>query len=621
MKRIWKRAAALLTMLVLVLSVGTAPRVKADEASTTIAGTLKTGTVNGKANVVTNKASVKITGIPDEATDFSLTAYRVVYATYDSDSGFEWHLTEWAKKALVDGVTFSTEEEAIAALAGLTTDGTSATEQDTTIVNILAAYISQNTPASANTFASTDSPNPWTITQATESGDTGNAKIDLSVGGYLVIPSSTNMAFLNMFVSVEATGTSDDSWKLKSNGAVLKGNLLGITKGVSDGEAATTTGDPLTYTYADTVDAQIGDTVYYQITVDVPRFPYAVSTNNEVRFRVEDVIPNNIKVNRNSVTVYGEDASGTRISLTKGTDYKQVYTEKTDTSRAVLKVQFGDSYFTTFCKYDSETGTCTYPYTKVVIVYEAELLSEAEAGTAEENTATLIYEDANHAENTAEANAEVYTYGATLTKYGETEETGSVLSNATFQIFDELESAISFVTDSSTSSGDPIYRVADSTAADANKTTELVTGTNGTFTIIGLDADTTYTVKETKAPAGYSLNTNSLEVKITAEKNAQGDLTSKIDSIAASENQGSASGSLNWSTNDEPTSGLSERTWIISLDSDNTGSFGMSVTDTKIAALPATGSVGIIVFTIAGVAIMILALVLINSGKSKAKKA
>ncbi|MCD7764580.1 MAG: LPXTG cell wall anchor domain-containing protein [Lachnospiraceae bacterium] len=38
-------------------------------------------------------------------------------------------------------------------------------------------------------------------------------------------------------------------------------------------------------------------------------------------------------------------------------------------------------------------------------------------------------------------------------------------------------------------------------------------------------------------------------------------------------------------------------------------------------ALPATGSVGIIVFTIAGVAIMILALVLINSGKSKAKEA
>ena len=83
-----------------------------------------------------------------------------------------------------------------------------------------------------------------------------------------------------------------------------------------------------------------------------------------------------------------------------------------------------------------------------------------------------------------------------------------------------------------------IYRVAKETeAAGITKITKVTTPENGSFTIIGLDADTYY-LTETKQPDGYNKLSNPVKIVIAADgKITIGDKT--VDQVEVENKSGS----------------------------------------------------------------------------------
>lgn len=500
--------------------------------------------------IVTTYETVTISDIPEDAASLEFDTYQVLYATYDEESNsFAYHLTGWAATAL----SSYSEADAITAIAALTTDGTSTTEQ-TDIVNTLGAYIAAN------------SPEEWDVTWAYDPGDT-SATADLPVGAYVVIPNSTNMAFLNMLVSVDAVAAgSNNQWETSANGAKLKGNLVSVTKVVKETAIADEVADEST-------DVQIGENVSYTITADVPRF---ANNASDIKFQIVDK-PSNVEIDMDTLKVYGVNGT-TEDLLVATTNYTAAYED------GVLTISFSEKYLSTFW------NGSTYPYASVKITYDAELLSTAAVNAENENEVTLTYGDANNTENSATDTADVYTYKVVLTKEDTDEEP---LSDAVFELTDADGTVIYFVQDGST------YRVAD--FDDATKTSELTTGTDGMLTIIGLDADKEYTLEETKAPSGYSINSHVLVFTIEAPAT----LDSKVADVDTTE--------YTDNTKDDP---ATEESWAAEVETDGT-QINLSLTDTEIPELPATGSTGIVIFTVIGVVIMIAAVFFMNSSKSK----
>ena len=109
---------------------------------------------------------------------------------------------------------------------------------------------------------------------------------------------------------------------------------------------------------------------------------------------------------------------------------------------------------------------------------------------------------------------------------------------------------------------------------EANGNTTLESDANGKVIVKGLGVGT-YKFTETKAPTGYSINTDIPTVTLSVEKKA---------------------------------------TDIFSNGTE------MKVLDTKLSALPSTGGIGTTIFTIAGCLIMVTAAGLFFASRKKANK-
>ena len=124
------------------------------------------------------------------------------------------------------------------------------------------------------------------------------------------------------------------------------------------------------------------------------------------------------------------------------------------------------------------------------------------------------------------------------------------------------------------------------------------TSADGTATFKGLDANKTYYVLETKAPAGYSLNDKAIQLtganvtmaptRTEDVKNAEGTKVEYTKEITAVQ-------SVTNFRNEE-------------------------YTDTNLSALPSTGGIGTTIFTIGGCAIMIVAAGLFFATRRKTQK-
>ena len=511
----------------------------------------------------TNSTNVTITGLPTDKT-VTFATYQVIKTNFNAAANeLTYQLTDWAKAVLATGG--KTEDAVIEDISKLITTGTIATEQDN-IVNQLAAAASKTAYSAL-----------WTV-----SSDKTTATANLPIGSYLVMASCTDMTFLNMLVSVNAKANTTDpnGWTLEGEGAVLKGNPLSVDKKIT-GKKGTALQTPI-----DETTAAIGDTLSYTVTADVPHYP---ANATHTTFKVKDT-PTNLEIKQNTVKVYGVKANGTETDLTGQ------FTPALD-NKGVLTVDMSEKYLTLFC------ANGTYPYATVKITYDAVLMESASIATGNTNKPALIYgtdpytdSDASDKEIPGDGKQKVYTYGLNLTKKNSDND---VLSNAVFSV-KHGDTKLKFIEDANEKG---TYTLAKDQSA-AGATDQLTTNDQGTFNIKGLDANVEYVIEETKAPSGYFRNHGSVAFTITPEKNAEGKLTGAIKSVTAKDEKGTALDNAG--------------AWTCGIDQTKTAYVTVTLKDTKIPFLPATGGMGTVIFTIVGDALMILAIVLfIRSRKGR----
>ena len=126
----------------------------------------------------------------------------------------------------------------------------------------------------------------------------------------------------------------------------------------------------------------------------------------------------------------------------------------------------------------------------------------------------------------------------------------------------------------------------------------LITGEDGTATIKGLDVEKTYYVKETKAPAGYSLNDTVYKLVLENEDNP-----------------------ITENTTTETLKDENEYEYTLKKTTYTVCDFKeQPVVDTKLSELPSTGGIGTTIFTIGGCAIMVTAAGLYFATRKKTEK-
>ena len=223
------------------------------------------------------------------------------------------------------------------------------------------------------------------------------------------------------------------------------------------------------------VDAQIGDTVTFTVKIAVPA--------NTETLKLNDTLSNGLTLDTKSFKVQIDDNEPTfldEISTTPGED--------------------GSTSFTIDLT-DYLTGkNCT-----ITVTYEAQVNANAIHTNPAKNSATVSYGNNSTSEATTTA---TNTHTLTIVK---TDDDGNRLNGAEFQLKD-AEGNLVYVVGNATDG----YRVATSSDELGTTTTIVV---NGSVTIDGLDAET-YTLTETKAPAGYNLLTEDKKIEVTANNTA-----------------------------------------------------------------------------------------------------
>lgn len=222
--------------------------------------------------------------------------------------------------------------------------------------------------------------------------------------------------------------------------------------------------------YGDKNDADIGQTVNFQVTINVKK-----GAKNYV---MHDQMTTGLTFDKDSVKIEG---------LTKGTDYTVVTDNLKD--GCTFHVVFTQAYL------DKVTGD-----TQLIVEYSAVLNEKAVAGTAETNKAKLNWGDKSETvwEETKTYTWKIDVYKYTVVKATEEgkENSEKALADAKFILYKKDGDKTLYVkaTDNKVTGW----------TETRDEATVFITPESGKFTITGLDSDTYY-LEEIVAPAGYNV--------------------------------------------------------------------------------------------------------------------
>ena len=300
-------------------------------------------------------------------------------------------------------------------------------------------------------------------------------------------------------------------------------------------------------TWGDSNTAQIGDTVEFKTVIHAKK--------GAQNYKLHDQMEAGLTLNQNSITVkVGETA------LTKDTDYTVAF-------NVACKDKNGDD---ATCDFEI-TFTQTYldritTNTDIVVTYTAVLNENAEIADATNDNDTVL--DYGDDIRSAWDKTTTKTFMFDIIK---TDSSMKVLNGAKFELYDAQTAGnkIDLVKVS-----DGVYRVATATEKGAEGFNSAVIEA-GKATVKGLDADTTYWLEETEAPAGYNKLAGRVEVKIE---------------------------------NTNLTTTMTGDTWA-------QGNGGVQITNNSGALLPATGGMGTTIFYVLGSVLVLGAVVLLVTKK------
>lgn len=247
--------------------------------------------------------------------------------------------------------------------------------------------------------------------------------------------------------------------------------------------------------------AQIGDTVYFQVTITLHKGAKDVVMHD----KMEDGLDFNAFA---GVEIY-RLIEGNNVYLTEETDFNVVEADDVDDD-CDFEIHFTQTYL------DSLTGDTT-----LTVTYEAVLNENADITVGEKNDAKLTWGDAS---NTQWSETVTKTYQFQVLKYDANDETKAPLAGATFQLKDADGNVVYLKKTSPADKPGTEYTVVPSPDDTGIDTFDLdvavdrfTTVSDSVITIKGVDLDE-YTLVEIEAPAGYNKLGEDKKFTVTADQ-------------------------------------------------------------------------------------------------------
>nr|WP_295258636.1 isopeptide-forming domain-containing fimbrial protein [uncultured Blautia sp.] len=456
-----------------------------------------------------------------------------------------------------------------------------------TLANVLAPNSDEVTAIAKNAALLETLPSKQMTTAATEGLASFTA--ELNAGYWVVIVSGTveevyNPMLIGVYYSVsgsDSTMTSDpvnanSNWTLVTADAYAKSTKPSIDKKVTKTTATVNdetkvTTDTNLATNDKGHDVAVGDVVEFEISTKIPSYSEQYS---EVIVNIEDTLSKGLTLNQESIQINGKDVD----------DQMGAFTD------------ISDSGFTFTINSDYALGNGNQD---IVVTYSATVNNEAEKNfDPNTNAAKLIYSNNPADKNvTKEKESKTYTYTFSI---------GAALSASIQNYTNKINQIIKVDQD-----GKVISTSIEESGVEAGKVIEVTegaeftltnnstgrvytatTGKDGGLTFEGLDAGE-YTLVETKAPTGFSINKTEIPVVISATYVAEGTNKGKLDTLTITiDGKNTSTYKATYPTKEGETTTISNTTTVTNIK------------NTKLSELPSTGGIGTYIFTIAGVVLM-----------------
>ncbi|MCI8648376.1 MAG: isopeptide-forming domain-containing fimbrial protein [Firmicutes bacterium] len=429
---------------------------------------------------------------------------------------------------------------------------------------------------------------------------------ELKIGTYLVLveAASTDTVYNPMIVSVyytvdgvvagsvSAGQTFDIDEKnayAKSTNVDLEKTIVGSNGKLEDGTTTSNKGD----------DTAIGDDIDFRIVAQVPSYSKEyLENNNVITYKISDQLVKGLDSYKD-ITVKIGSVEGDTVTATNVPSDKYSI-EPTPDENGTL----GDSknFVITFNgEYIQSLNTIAASARNIIVEYTAKLSEDAGINfDPNENKATLEYtHKPGTGDNTAKKEDKTYhyTFGIDANLSGENQYITGEIFKTEGGDMQVIETGPIKISNPLAGAKFALYK-ADNDFVKGEQVGSTDSAEDGRLAFTGLDAGK-YVLQETEAPEGYSLNDREIPVEITAVYNPDGTLKSysiQVDKKNTSTYEATYDGGLTIKKTEVPT----------------------DIQNTKLGALPSTGGIGTIIFTVGGCLIMVVAAALYFANRRKA---